>query len=275
MSNLNPLQQYFRQPKIFIGLPSKGLYYPSGSFQGDYNNVPIMAMTGMDEIIMKTPDALFNGESSIKVIESCCPYIKNAKSMPIIDVDTLLISIRIATFGKTLTMIKDCSHCGHENEYELDLENVINYFSTLKFVNEVQINENLSISIRPLTYEQANYFSLENFKLQKIMSQTPSLEDEEEKIRKVDQVFSDLSELQLTLYLASIESVKVNNQSVTDQTFILEWLKNMDRDIFNTIKEKLEENKRQWNYPDQLVRCGNCGGENKITPALDQSNFFV
>ena len=75
MSDSNPLQQYFRQPKIFISLPSKGLYYGAGSFQGDYNSVPIMAMTGMDEILMKTPDALFNGEATFKVIESCCPFI--------------------------------------------------------------------------------------------------------------------------------------------------------------------------------------------------------
>ena len=79
MSNSNPLQQFFRQPKIYISLPSKGVYYPPGVFQGDYSNVPIMSMTGMDEIIMKTPDALFNGEAAYKVIESCCPFIKNAK----------------------------------------------------------------------------------------------------------------------------------------------------------------------------------------------------
>lgn len=274
MSNLNPLQQYFRQPKIYISLPSKGLFYPPGSFQGDYNQVPIMAMTGMDEIIMKTPDALFNGESTIKVIESCCPYIKNAKNIPAIDIDSLLVSIRVATFGKILSVTKNCDHCGHENEYELDLENVVSYFSSQRFINEIRIDDNLSINIRPLTYDQTNYFSLENFKLQKTMSQTPSIENEEEKIRIVDQVFSDLSELQLTLFLASIESVKTGSQTVTDQQFILEWLKNIERDTYNIIKEKLEENKQQWNYPAQPVKCGNCQGDNKVAPVLDQTNFF-
>jgi hypothetical protein len=275
MSDSNPLQQYFRQPKIFISLPSKGLYYGAGSFQGDYNNVPIMAMTGMDEILMKTPDALFNGEATFKVIESCCPFITNAKLIPNIDVDSLLIAIRMATFGKTISISKICENCSYENDYDFDLENVINYYSNLRFNNEIKINDDLTINVRPMTYEQQNYFGIENFKLQKIASQAYIMEDEDEKIRKVDQVFSDLAELQITFYLASIESVRASGNIVTDQKFILDWLKNMDRDIFNIIKEKLEENKNKWQYPDQPVKCGNCSTDGTIKPVLDQSNFFV
>ena len=275
MSNSNPLQQYFRQPKIFISLPSKGLHYGPGSFQGDYNSVPIMAMTGMDEILMKTPDALFNGEATFKVIESCCPFIKNAKLIPNIDVDSLLIAIRTATFGKMITISKTCENCGHENDYEFDLENIINYYANLKFINEIKINDELLINVRPLTYEQQTYFGVENFKLQKTVSQAYNIENEDEKIRVVDQVFSDLAELQLTFYLASIESVRANNIIVTDQKFILDWLKNMDRDIYNNIKDKLEENKNKWQYPEQPVKCGNCSTDNTIKPTLDQSNFFV
>jgi len=108
MSQPNPLQKFFRQPKVYVSLPSKGLYYEPGSLIGDYNNVPVFAMSGMDEIIMKTPDALFTGEATAKVIESCCPYIKNAKTMPSIDIDALLIAIRIATFGEKMTVTQTC-----------------------------------------------------------------------------------------------------------------------------------------------------------------------
>jgi len=56
----NPLQQYFRQPKIYIKLPSGGVFNKLGSLQGDVTNMPVYGMTGMDEIIMKTPDALMS-----------------------------------------------------------------------------------------------------------------------------------------------------------------------------------------------------------------------
>ena len=48
----NPLQKYFRQPKIFIKLPSAGVYCQPGNIQGDSNHMPVYGMTGMDEIIM-------------------------------------------------------------------------------------------------------------------------------------------------------------------------------------------------------------------------------
>jgi len=275
MTNTNPLQQYFRQPKIFISLPSKGLYYASGSFQGDYNNVPIMSMTGMDEILMKTPDALFNGEAAFKVIESCCPFVKNARQIPSTDVDTFLTAIRIATYGNILNISQDCKQCGAENDYEFDLQNTVTYFQNLRFINEIKIDDTLTISIRPLSYEQINYFGLENFKLQKTVAQAYNITDEEEKIRITDQVFADLSELQLALYLASIEQVKINNQIVTDQEHIYEWLKNMDRDVFNLIKSKLEANKSQWEISELPVKCGQCEADNIIKPILDQTNFFV
>jgi len=275
MSDFNPLQKYFRQPKIYISLPSRGLYYAPGSFQGDYNTVPIMAMTGLDEIVMRTPDALFNGEAAYKVIESCCPYIKDAKSIPSIDVDTILMAIKIATFGPTLRIEQTCPHCQHENEYELDLNILIEHFKTQRFVNHLDIDQNLSMKIRPLTFEQTNYFGVENFKLQKTAFQAQDIQDEDAKTNTVNQIFSDLSELQLTLLLASIESVQVDNTTVTDQTHIITWLKNMEREIFDLIKNKLEENKNNWSAPEQEVQCGNCQTASTVKPVLDQSNFFV
>lgn len=274
MSDFNPLQKYFRQPKIYISLPSKGLYYAPGCFHGDYGNVPIMAMTGMDEILMRTPDALFNGEATFKIIESCCPYVKNARGIPSLDVDTFLMAIKVATYGPSLRISHTCESCGHENEYELDLNQLIDHFKSLKFSNHIQINPELSLKVRPLTYEQLNYFSLENFKLQKTTLQAPDIKDEEEKIKLVDQIFADLSELQLTLMLASIENVQIETVTVTDQAHIAEWLKNMEKEIYDTIKEKLEENKNAWAVPDQPVKCGNCEADGTVKPMMDQSNFF-
>jgi len=270
----NPLQKYFRQPKIYITLPSKGLYYEAGAFQGDYNQVPIFSMTGMDELIFKTPDALFSGESTKRVVESCCPYIKNANQMPSIDLDAVLIGIKIATFGDTMTVTQTCKNCGTENDYEVGLSQFLEYFSSLKFVNNIQISETLSIKIRPLQFEEMNYFSIENFKLQKTLYQTVEIEDDQ-KQEVIDKIYKDLSELQLQLFLTSIESVNTPDGSVTEKPFIEDWLRNAERGIYNSVKAKMEENKEAWSIPPQLVKCGNCGSENSIQVTLDQSNFFV
>jgi len=273
MSQSNPLQKFFRQPKVFISLPSKGLYYEPGVLVGDYTNVPIFAMSGMDEIIMKTPDALFTGEATSQVIESCCPYIKDAKKMPGVDIDAVLIAIRIATFGNTMSVTQNCAKCETDNDYEIELSTLLDYFNNLKFINAVKISEELTIRVRPLQYEEMNYFSMENFKLQKTLYNSSELADAE-KQNQIDQIYKDLSELQLQLFLTAIEAVQIAGSTVTEKVFIEEWLRNTDRDSYKLIKTKLEENKEVWNIPAQPVKCSSCGHESTITVTLDQSSFF-
>lgn len=274
MSQSNPLQKFFRQAKVYITLPSKGLYYEPGALIGDYNNVPVFAMSGMDEIIMKTPDALFTGEATAKVIESCCPYIKNAKTMPSIDIDALLIAIRIATFGDIMSVSHRCPQCEAENDYEIELSKLLDYFNSLKFVNTITVSSALTIRIRPLQYEEMSYFSIENFKLQKTLFQTADLSDDNRQ-QQIDKIYKDLSELQLQLFLTAVESVQIDNTVVTEKLHIEEWLRNTERDTYKLIKTKLEENKEVWSIPSQPVMCSSCNAENSITVALDQANFFV
>lgn len=276
MSQNNPLQKYFRQPKIYIQLPSKGLFYPPGVLQGDYNNVPIFGMTGMDEIVMKTPDALFNGDATIKVIESCCPYIKDASQIPSIDVDALLVAIRTATYGSEMDMNHTCPNCETENDFVVDLQKALDYLSSLSFDGQINIDD-LVITIRPLKYNEITVFNMENYKLQKMLFQLGKAEstgDDEELMKLQDQIYKRISEMQIELFLLSIEHVRLPDGLVEDPEMIAEWLKNSDRDFFKRIKDKLEENKKKWDIPAQIVKCTNCGHESTVEVTLDQSSFF-
>lgn len=270
----NPLQRYFRQPKIYISLPSKGLYYKEGAFSGDYNNVPIFGMNGMDEIMYKTPDALFTGEATIKVIESCCPFIKDASSMPTLDVDAVVIAIRIATFGEKLGIIHTCKNCGAENEYDIDLKAFLDHYSSLNFENKIVV-DNLTITLRPLSYKELSEVNIQNFRLQKMVDQLNQLENEEEKQSQLTLVYKNLADLQTQLFISSIDSVQIPEGIVNQKEFIAEWVKNSDRVLYAKIKEKLEDTKAKWQNPSQKIQCTECGTENNVEVELDQSNFFV
>ena len=88
----NPLKKYFRQPKIFVKLPSQGDYYPAGALDksttGEY---AVYAMTAKDELLFKTPDALLSGQSTVELIKSCIPAITNPWAMPNIDLDFMIL----------------------------------------------------------------------------------------------------------------------------------------------------------------------------------------
>ena len=65
----NPLRKYFRQPKVYITLPSRGKYYAEGVLDmPSTNELPVFAMTAKDELIIKTPDALLNGQATVEII---------------------------------------------------------------------------------------------------------------------------------------------------------------------------------------------------------------
>jgi hypothetical protein len=59
-------------------------------------------MTAIDEITYRTPDALFSGQAVVNVIHSCVPSIKNAWHAPVADLNSILVAIRIASYGHEL-----------------------------------------------------------------------------------------------------------------------------------------------------------------------------
>jgi hypothetical protein len=269
----NPLQQHFRQPKIYISLPSQGAYNKQGAINGDVAKIPVYGMTGMDEIILKTPDALLSGESTVSVIKSCCPNINNGWDVSMLDADMVLTAIRIATYGNTIDVTHKCPKCSHENAYSLDLGVVIEHFTNCKFDNTVVLQD-LTINIQPLNYKQSTEFKLKNFKLQQKLSQAEFVEDASEQQLLINGIFKELSEIQTDLYIASVESVQTGSTVVTERDYITEFLSNCDKVIFDKIKESIEKNQKTWQMPLFPAKCEECESENKISLDLDQSSFF-
>jgi hypothetical protein len=105
----NPLKAFFRQPALYVRLPSNGEGWPPGSLDMPVNReLPVLPMTAMDEITYRTPDALFNGSAVVSVIQSCFPNVKNAWQMPTTDLNTMLAAIRIASYGHDLEIETVC-----------------------------------------------------------------------------------------------------------------------------------------------------------------------
>ena len=272
----NPLQQYFRQPKIYIKLPSSGTYSAPDTFTADTNKLPVYGMTGMDEIIMKTPESLLSGESVVQVMKSCCPGIANPWEVTVLDTDVIFTAIRIATFGSEMGVTHTCPKCGTENAYDIDLTKIIDFFSNCKYDNKIVLKD-IVIKTQPLTYKQSTNFALRNFGLQQQLAQADRVEDKEEQQKIINRLFQDLAAMQNDLYWLSIESVEVGTTVVNEREYIREWILNCDSEIFDQVKQQIEKNKEVWTTPNYDVQCENveCKSQNKIRVDLDQSNFFV
>jgi len=268
----NPLQKYFRQPKVYISLPSKGIYSRAGSFE-TVENMPVYAMTGMDEILVKTPDALLTGEATIKIIESCCPSIKDAWEVSNLDIDMLLSAIRIATYGHNMTVTHTCKHCETLNDYDVDVRNFVEHFGQCEYDNTIQLDE-LTIRLRPLNYKEITDYNLRSFALQRQLSQGIQQNSDDDQQKLVSKLFNDLAGIQAEVYLQGVESVEVPEGVVDRKEYIKDWLANSEKSIYDAIKSQIEKNRSTWQLPTQKVICPECGTDGEFSIDLDQASFF-
>lgn len=272
--NSNPLQKYFRQPKLYVSLPSKGAYLEPDILNGTAEDMPVFAMTGMDEILLKTPDALFNGESTAKVIQSCCPNITDGWKISAIDLDSLLIAIRIATYGNIMEIDHTCVNCGAENEYDVDLTTLNSHFLSIEFSDTIVIGE-ITIKVRPLTYREMTGFNLENYTLQKKLMQAAENFENPENQKLVNELYTEIAGLQNKVFIQSIESVIVPDGKVDDSAFIEEWIKNSETELFEKIKQHIDNNRKNWRLQPVAVECAACNTKANLEITMDQANFFV
>ena len=157
------LAEYYRQPEIYITLPSGGQFYPEGSLEmGATGELPVYGMTAKDDVAIKTPDALISGEAVVQVIKSCIPSIKDPWQMPASDVDFVLVAIRIASYGEEMEMEATCNKCEEEFNFGIDLTQYIDKLGKVEFTNETTTIKygKLKVHIKPLTYNELSLLQM-------------------------------------------------------------------------------------------------------------------
>lgn len=272
----NPLFNYFRQPKIYLKLPSGGKFYPEGSLDvsttGEY---PVYAMTAKDELILKTPDALLNGQATVELVKSCIPSIKDPWKMPSIDLDAALMAIRVASYGKDMEVSANCPSCNHQNDYIFDILNYLERLQGFEFENQIDVGP-LKINIRPYDYKESTKAAIKAIEQQRIFATvTDETLSDEEKLEKFGRSFVKLTELTVDVVCGCIVSIETPEGIVSDKTMIEEFINNTTSEIFNKINDHVMEMKNKIELKTQQVACGECKHQYDISITMDQSNFFA
>jgi len=235
-TKVNPLASLMRQPKLYIKLPSKGQYWPKGSLTAS-EELPVFSMTAKDEIMLKNPTAMATGQAVVNVIQSCIPSITNAWECPNLDLDTLLIAIRIATYGAVMKTSVE------EVEIDLDLNIVLEQlYNKITWAEQLALDNGLIVYIKPISYKTVIKAASESIETQKIMNVVNDDKlSEDQKLSKFKDSFVKLTEVTLSVVADSIFQIDTAEGSVTDRAFINEFMAQCDRDIFNAIKSRLDE----------------------------------
>jgi len=278
----NPLKKYFRQPKIYLRLPSKGKFYTPGSLvMPESGELPVYPMTAKDELMFKTPDALLNGEATVSVIKSCIPNIANPWGMPSIDSDAVLIAIRLATYGETLDINTKVPNIGEERTFQIDLRNLLDQLTSFTFEPFVQINDDMSAEIKPATYKEFTDNALKTFEEQRIfrLVNDETIPDDK-KLAAFSVSFRKLTELTVDLVVNSVACIDTSEGKVTDKAYIRDFFNNADSSTFEKILKHLEKMKDESRIKPFKVRStpedieAGAPEEYEIPITFDQSNFF-
>ena len=272
----NPLSKHFRQPSIYIKLPSNGKYWPEGSLDLPVNReMPVYPMTARDEITIRTPDALMNGQSTVNVIQSCCPSVVDAWSMPSIDVDTLLLAIRIASYGNKMNVDSSCPKCGEGESFDVDLGSLLSTIRLPDYETPVEA-DGLIIKLRPLLYQEVSRVNQISFTEQQIIRTVSSdnLSDDEKKA-KYDTLLKKMSELNIDVCKLSTLSITTDNGSiVVDQEFIKEFYENAESSVTKKIQVRLSELATEANLKPLDIECRQCSNKYQSPLTFDYANFF-
>lgn len=242
-SKVNPLAGLMRQPKLSIKLPSQGQFWPTGSINttadGEYK---VFSMTAKDELLLRNPATQTGGQALVDVIQSCIPDIRNAWETPGIDLDAILIAIRIATYGPTMQVPIVVEEV--PESYEVNLLEVLDtILENAGWEEQLVLDDGMIIFVSPMSYKDVAKAGQETTETQKIMNiVNDDKMDEEKKVELFRESFVKLTNITLSVVFSSIKKIiTADNVIVDNPKFIQEFMDNADRDVFTKVRTRINE----------------------------------
>lgn len=277
VNTANPLAKHFRQPSIYIKLPSNGKFWPEDSLElPAIGSVAVYPMTAKDEIVLRTPDALLNGQGVVEVIQSCCPSIKNAWHMPSIDIDAVLIAIRIASYGNQMDMDVTCPNCKHQHDVSVDLSYLLDNVKIPDYSKKSDF-ETIKIKLHPQQYFSVNNANQIRYEEQRILDALSDTSlSEEVRLAEYSKHLSKIVDLNLDILVNSVEYIETEDNSiVAEPEYIKEFFQNCDTEIVHQLQDRLEEISKSAGLPEIENSCPECEKSYKIPLEFDYANFFA
>jgi hypothetical protein len=282
MSTDSVLSQYYRQPEIYITLPSGGQFYPEGTLEiTATGEIPIYPMTAKDDIIVKTPDALISGEAIAQIIASCVPSIKDPWAMPASDIDYILIAIRIASYGNEMDMDLTCinDECLHEFAMAVGLSDYVEKLGSVEFNNEqttIQYGE-IKVHIKPLSYLDTSLMQRRTFEEQQAVNVAANAElTQEERESMYNDILRNMTDINMISITSGVQGIELpTGEIVVDKDEIVEFVNNSSVKLFRKITTCLEDIRAKTELPNITAECPECKSMIDIPLIFDYANFFA
>jgi hypothetical protein len=272
----NPLKKYYRTKEVYVKLPTNYKFFSTKPATSEENEIGIMPMSTRDEMLIKIPDSLYNGEALYEIIESIAPDIKNPYELCIPDLDVILLATRIASYGKNMDIEAVCPNCKKYSIYSIDIPVVLSKLKMLPEDYTIEV-KGLSITFKPNSVSTINAKRIAQLETQKIANELRGINDSElpkikEKLKKSLEVSTAA---RYAIIADAIEKIELPDGSiVTEIEHILDWLSNSDSatiSILEKNKNIMNDNGIQKTFD---VTCSNEDCNEKFTAPLEFNPAF-
>jgi hypothetical protein len=259
--NPNPLSQYFRLPALHVSLPSQGKFYSKDALdRTEDNQYPVLALSRQDEIVYVSAPS--DGSSIASIIASCVPNIKDVKKMPIIDVDKLLVAVRIASQGSVLQDTAVCTNCKTENPVTVDLNQTLKQFESPDYSQPLAIND-LQVYFRPILYQQANVNTANVLDDQAVADAIDDTVEPEVRTKQIERLLEKIRSMSTAVLSQHILYIQTPSARVDNSAHIVEWLNNCEKSVYLQLQQHIVSIKQQTELQPVAVTCSACSTEFK------------
>jgi hypothetical protein len=239
----NPLQKYFRRPGVHIKLPSGGRFFDDGELELSLSGeLAVLPMTAADEITLKNPDMLLNGDALDRLFRSCVPGIKNPRKISIPDMDVILLAIKLASYGEDLPVSANCPKCETKIELDVGIRPILDAVQPLSDSSDVRLGDEVVVKVRPYDFESKTILDMSAFEERQLYKYLIGNEEmsDQERGRLFNESFDRFANLNLDLIAKCVVGVVTPEGEVTDYEFIKEFIRNLDKDSVATINNTIK-----------------------------------
>lgn len=271
----NPLAGYFRLPGITVTLPTGGRFLPAGTLQLDrLGRLEIFALSGADEALLKSPDALMSGLAIEKMIESCAPGIKSPQDISAPDLDVILLAIRAASSGNTMPMEITCPACEEDNEFDVDLPTVLATVTPMPDELELRLSPDVLVGLQPHTLNSQTNLLIAAYEEARRAQMMPDDLDEAAKKAMLSATVDRVKRFQYESIANAISHVTTPSDTVINRKHIMEFVQKVPRQWQDALQEKIEEINKMGIDRSVEARCGSCEHIWKANIEFNPATFF-
>lgn len=254
----NPLLKGLRIPGETVRLPSRGKFYKNGEIDAEDGEVHVYPMTLADEIIMRSVDKLYTGEAINEVFARCIPQIKKPSQLLAKEVDYILIQLRRISYGNEMEIKYNhgCSETSKDHTYTANIST--EFLSKTREITE----------INPVVVVGEHKIVLAPATIQTILDIMQT--------NKPDQTAEESIQHQIKTVSAVIRSVTPpNGETVTDDTFIKEWIKIIPRSWVMDIIDHMRTLNDWGVETTHNSTCKDCGKPIRVEVPINPLTFFI